>query len=244
MRYKTMKSIIYPLIVVAFAFEGLVYAPNSAEAKKEIKLGALFDLTGPTSDVGWHYADGIRDYIRYINEEQGGIGGGVEIKLIWRDYQYKIPQAISTYAKLVKRDKVVAILGWGTGDSEALKTKVVKDKIPYISASFSQHLVWPPKWNFLPISTYADHVRTVMKYIKDGWDRSRPPRMALIYNDTGYGRAPVEPAKAYAKEIGIDLVSTEIVGLRDLEATSQLLRIKEQGADFVFIYFVDSRECG
>ncbi len=75
----------------------------------------------------------------------------------------------------------------------------------------------------------------MMKYIKDEWDDPRPPRMVLIYNNTGYGRTPVEPAKAYAKEIGIELVSTEIVGLQDLEATSQLLRIKEKGADWVFI---------
>jgi branched-chain amino acid transport system substrate-binding protein len=59
--------------------------------------------------------------------------------------------------------------------------------------------------------------------------------MALIYNDTDYGRAPVEPAKEYAEVIGIDLVGTEVVGLQDLEATSQLLRIKKKEVDFVFI---------
>ena len=229
---ETMKKLTYLLMVVTLVLGGIV---SPTQAKEEIKLGALFDLTGATSDVGWHYADGIRDYIQHLNEEEGGIEDGVTVKLVWTDYQYKIPQAISAYTKFVKRDKVVAILGWGTGDSEALKTKIVKDQIPYISASFSQHLVWPPKWNFLPIGTYADQVRIVMKYMKDQWDQPRRPRMALIYNDTGYGRAPLEPAKAYAEEIGIDLVSTEVVGLQDLEATSQLLRIKEKAADFVFI---------
>jgi branched-chain amino acid transport system substrate-binding protein len=222
-------------MVSTFILGVIVCAPSQTLAEREIKLGALFDLTGPTSDVGWHYVDGVRDYVKHINDVQGGIGNGVKVKLIWTDYQYKIPLAISTYAKLVKRDKVVAILGWGTGDSEALKTKIVKDQIPYISASFSQHLVWPPKWNFLPIATYADQVRTVMKYMRDQWNKPRKPRMALIYNNTGYGRAPLKPAKAYAEEIGVDLVSTEAVGLQDLEATSQLLRIKEKQADFVFI---------
>ena len=82
--------------------------------------------TGPTSDVGWHYTDGIRDYIQYINDEKGGIGDGVKINLIWTDYQYKIPQAISAYSKFVKQDKVVAIIGWGTGDTEALKSKIIQ----------------------------------------------------------------------------------------------------------------------
>ena len=213
----------------------LIGGMMSAAGAGEIALGGLFDLTGPTSDVGWHYADGVRDYVRYINEEKGGVGNGVTIKLNWVDYQYKIPQAIVAYAKFVKRDRVVAIIGFGTGDSEALKTKIVKDQIPYMSASFSQHLVWPPKWNFLPVVTYADQVRMVMKYIRSQWQKPENPKMAIIYNDSGFGRAPLEPAKGYAKEIGIDLVGTEVVGLQDLDATSQLLRIKEKGVDFVFM---------
>ena len=208
---------------------------DSGNGEKQINVGALFDLTGPTSDVGWHYTDGIRDYIQYVNEKKGGIGDGVKINLIWTDYQYKIPQAISAYSKFVKQDKVVAIIGWGTGDTEALKSKIIKDQIPFTSGSFSQHLVWPPKWNFLPITTYADHVRIVMKYFRDNWQEARNPRMALVYNDSGYGKAVLKPAREYAKEIGIDLVAEEVVGLRDLEATSQMLRIKEKKADFVYM---------
>ncbi|MDP6038005.1 MAG: ABC transporter substrate-binding protein, partial [Candidatus Latescibacteria bacterium] len=220
------------IVLVAALLFGSIPA---VEGAGEITMGALFDLTGPTSDVGWHYADGARDYVRYVNEEKGGVGNGVKIKLNWVDYQYKIPQAIAAYAKFVKRDRVVAIIGFGTGDSEALKTKIVKDQVPYISASFSQHLVWPAKWNFLPVVTYADQIRIVMKHIRSEWDKPGNPKMAIIYNDTGYGRAPLEPAKLYAREIGIDLVGIEVVGLQDLEATSQLLRIKEKAVDFVFI---------
>ncbi len=119
MSYKIRKSVVCSLMVIALIFGGMTYFPIRTFAAQEIKLGALFDLTGATSDVGWHYVDGIRDYIKYINEEQDGIGNGVEIKLVWTDYQYKIPQAISAYTKFVKRDKVVAILGWGTGQKLA-----------------------------------------------------------------------------------------------------------------------------
>ena len=127
-----MKRCVRVLLIAALLFGYTA----SAGSDGEIKMGGLFDLTGPTSDVGWHYADGARDYIRYINEVQGGVGNGVKIKLNWVDYQYKIPQAIAAYAKFVKRDRVVAIIGFGTGDSEALKTKIIKDQVPYISASF------------------------------------------------------------------------------------------------------------
>ncbi|GBE28365.1 leu/Ile/Val-binding protein precursor [bacterium BMS3Bbin03] len=206
----------------------------SRAGEKVIKIGAIFDISGPTGDVGWQYADGVRDYFKWL-DQNGGIDG-VKIDLKWTDYQYKIPQAISAYKKFVKDDHVKAIIGWGTGDSEALRQKIIADKIPYISASFSQILVWTPgNWNFLPVTTYADHVRTVLKYIKDNWKQNRPPKVALIYNDSGYGRAILAPARKYAKKHGIQIVDEENVSLRALDSTSQLLRIKEKKADYAFI---------
>ncbi len=228
-----MKRNKWLIVLVGVLF--LLGLPVLGTAKqKTIKIGAIFDITGPTGDVGWHYADGVRDYFKWLNAN-GGING-VKIDLKWTDYQYKIPQAISAYKKFVKQDKVKAIIGWGTGDSEALRQKIIKDQIPYISASFSQNLVWMPgNWNFLPLTTYADHVRAVLKYIKDNWKQKRPPRVALIFNDSGYGRAPLAPARRYAKAHGIQIVDEENVSLRALDATSQLLRIKEKKADYAFI---------
>ncbi len=228
-----MKTSKWLVVLVTGLF--LLGLPVLGTAKqKTIKIGAIFDITGPTGDVGWHYADGVRDYFKWLNAK-GGING-VKIDLKWTDYQYKIPQAISAYKKFVKQDRVKAIIGWGTGDSEALRQKIIKDQIPYISASFSQNLVWMPgNWNFLPVTTYADHVRAVLQYIKKNWKMKRPPRVALIYNDSGYGRAPLTPARQFAKANGIEIVDEENVSLRALDATSQLLRIKEKKADYAFI---------
>ncbi|MGH2801577.1 MAG: ABC transporter substrate-binding protein, partial [Thermoleophilaceae bacterium] len=39
-----------------------------------IKIGGIFDLSGPTSDVGVAYADGIKDRVAQVNEE-GGVEG-------------------------------------------------------------------------------------------------------------------------------------------------------------------------
>src|ERR1700758_1336834 len=56
----------------------------------EIKVGALFDLTGITSDVGKSYAQGIRDAVEWTNAH-GGINGK-RINLVQVDYGYKIPE--------------------------------------------------------------------------------------------------------------------------------------------------------
>ena len=36
-----------------------------------LKIGAIFDLTGPTSDVGALYSSGIKGYVDFINANGG-----------------------------------------------------------------------------------------------------------------------------------------------------------------------------
>ena len=102
---------------------------------QEIRLGSLNDFTGPTSDVGKDAGLGIREAIQYVNDT-GGINGK-RIKLLQYDYGYRVPEAITTYKRFRDFDKAVAVFGWGTGDTEALAPTVAKDKMPYLSHSFS-----------------------------------------------------------------------------------------------------------
>lgn len=203
-------------------------------AQQTIKIGGIFDITGGTGDVGAPYAEGARDYIAYVNKH-GGINGK-KIELIDVDYQYKIPQAVSAYKEMVSKG-VIAILGWGTGDTEAMAPMIANDKIPYISASYSEHLVFDKTpYNFIGATTYSDQARLAIKWIKDNWKgKSRNPKIALIYNDTGFGRSPIQDAEEFAKKIGVDVVDKQIVGLKDLDATTQLLNMQKKEPDFAII---------
>ncbi len=200
-------------------------------AQQTIKVGGLFDITGATGDVGAPYANAAREYIKYVNKH-GGVNGK-QIELIDVDYAYKIPQAVSAYKEMTSKG-TIAILGWGTGDTEAMAPMVAKDKIPYISASYSEHLVFDKTpYNFVGGATYSDQARLALQWIKDTWkDKSRAPRVALLYNDTGFGRSPIQDAEDFAKKIGVEIVDKEIIGLRDLDATTQLLNMQKKSPDY------------
>ncbi len=200
-------------------------------AQQTIKVGGLFDITGATGDVGAPYANAAREYIKYVNKH-GGVNGK-QIDLIDVDYAYKIPQAVSAYKEMTSKG-AIAILGWGTGDTEAMAPMVAKDKIPYISASYSEHLVFDKTpYNFIGATTYSDQARLALQWIKDTWkDKSRDPRVALLYNDTGFGRSPIQDAEDFAKKIGVEIVDKEIIGLRDLDATTQLLNMQKKNPDY------------
>jgi branched-chain amino acid transport system substrate-binding protein len=202
---------------------------------QEIKVGGIFDLTGITADVGKPYAQGVRDGVSWVNDH-GGINGK-RIRLVDSDYGYKIPEANATYKRLTGTEKVIMINGWGTGDTEALKEVVAKDKVPYFSASFSAHLTDPKKtpYNFFVGPSYSDVLRSWLSWVKLDWkDASRNPRVAFFYGDNAYGKSPIEAGRRFCKEIGVDLVAEEVLPGIVQDATSQLLDMKQKGADYGF----------
>ena len=130
------------------------------------------------------------------------------------------------------------MLGYGTPDTEALRPFITKDKIPYISGSYSGHLTDPRQtpYNFPGGIDYTSQIRIFLNYVKETWkDTSRKPRVAFIYADNAYGRAPIEAGRLYAKEAGIDLVDEEIIPTVLTDATSQLLTMKKKDPDFAYI---------
>ncbi|HEX9289542.1 MAG TPA: ABC transporter substrate-binding protein [Anaeromyxobacteraceae bacterium] len=222
------------------ALAAALLAPAMAGAQKaagsEIKVGGIFDLTGITSDVGKPFAQGVRDGVQWLNEN-GGVNGK-PVRLVDVDYGYKIPEAVSAYKRMVNDEKVVMISGWGTGDTEALKDFVNRDKIPYFSASFSGHLTDPAKtpYNFFAAPSYSDQLRAWLSWVKQDWkDKGRNPKVAFYYGDNAYGKAPIEAGRRFAKESGIDLVDEEILPGGFQDATSQLLNMKQKGADYAYI---------
>jgi len=228
-------------VVVLLAVSAAGYTPAIAQQAipASIKVGALFDTTGPTSDVGVDYSKGVLDHVRYINEVEGGVRSKVKIDLVWSDYGYRIPDALSLYRKYRDVDQVNAIVGWGTGDTEALKETISQDQIPYISASYSSHLNDPSKtpYNFYPVSSYSDQIRAVLKYLKDVAEQEgiSKPKLVFLYPDHPYGRAPIPAGKAYAQELGFVVGADQIVALAALEARSQVAAVKAFGADFAWI---------
>jgi branched-chain amino acid transport system substrate-binding protein len=223
------------LAKILAALTAVISIASTAFAAETIKVGGLWDLTGVTADVGKPFAEGVQDAIAYTNEK-GGINGK-KIELINVDYAYKIPQANATYKKFVEQDKVVMINGWGTGDTEALKDIISKDKIPYLSASFSGHLTDPAKtpYNFFVGASYSDQIRGFLQFVKKDFKGKGAPKVAFLYPNHGFGKAPIEAGRQYAKELGIELVDEEVIPASFQDVTSNLLNMQKKAPDYAYV---------
>ena len=222
------------LLRVALLMVAGLFVLAGAAGAADIKVGHLADLTGATGEVGKPYAQGVQDYKDWVNAH-GGINGK-KIDMPMFDYAYDKNKAVNQYKKY-KEDGVVAIQGWGSGDTEALSATTGADKIPYISASYSAHLTDPKKapYNFFCAADYSTALRAGLKYQKDNWKEKRAPKVVFIYPNVPYGIAPIKGGKEYAKELGFEVLPDEIVDLKAIEVNSQMLSVKNNGADFGWI---------
>lgn len=231
-----MRSAHRPLVGLLLGVLAVAFGAPPVEAQNVIKLGNLVDLTGPTSDQGKDIAQGRNDAVQYFNE-RGGVNGK-KLELVSVEYGFQPPRAVAAYKRFVEVDKVLLVLGYGTPDTEALRPYITKDHIPYISGSYSGHLTDPRQtpYNFPGGIDYTSQMRIFLNYVKETWkDASRKPRVAFIYADNAYGRAPIESGRNYAKEIGVDLVDEEIIPTVLTDATSQLLTMQKKAPDFAYI---------
>lgn len=208
---------------------------TSSDGKRTVVVGGLFDITGGTGDVGSPYAEGEKAYFEYL-EMKGGIPG-LDLKLIGKDYAYQIPEAQKLYQELRDKEKAVAILGWGTGDTEALRQQVAADKLPFISASYSENLknINESPYNFLTAASYSDQGRAIVKWILENHEGDDAPTLALLYNDTAFGRSPIEDIKEFAKEVGVKVVDEQVIDVQATEAQSQLLNMNKKNPDYAII---------
>lgn len=197
------------IIVFAGATPQTSHEATRAQEMEPIKIGAIFDLTGATSDVGQFYAQGMLGYVDWMNAN-GGLDGH-PIEMISQDYAYSVETAENLYVEFVNQG-VVVFQGWGTGDTEALRGRIAEDEIPFMSASYSATLGDPAEapYNFLVGTSYSDQAIILMQAMLDEWVEegytAEEMKVAFFHNDSPFGTSPLDDAEAWAAEHGIATV--------------------------------------
>lgn len=211
---------------------------DGGEATGEpIIVGVISDLSGATADVGTPYSEGIRGYVDWINE-RGGVDGR-PLEAMWEDYQYDVAIAERLYSDFIAQGAVV-IQGWGTGDTEALRSRVNSDEVPFMSASYSAGLIDPSEtpYNFVPGTSYSDQMRIALQWISE---QDPEAEVAVFHHDSPFGTSPVEDGADYIDEQGYDLgYETYVMPGGATDFVGELRRVEQQGASYIIVQNVES----
>lgn len=200
----------------------------------DIPVGIYGTLTGTDTDVnGMSY--GPRDYLTYVNEKLGGVMGHKYVPILL-DGKNQIPEEVKVFKRLADVDNCVAINGWSTGGTKALRDQInTMVKITFQAQSLSVDVLSIQKYPFIFLlgPTYEDQVIIGMKWAKEKGAKT----FAFLHADVEYGRGPVRNAleAKVPEKFGLKVLGDlEYPGTAP-DFSSQLLRIKELNPDYVYI---------
>jgi branched-chain amino acid transport system substrate-binding protein len=232
---------IFMWAVFVLAIAGLITtgAVTTASAK-DVKVGAIINLTGPASTWGQFHAKGLQDYFRYVNEVKGGIGGN-KVNLTVVDHAYKVPEAIKFVKKFCTSDKMDIIATWDAGSGIMAKPIIQKYKTPNINFSTYQGILKPPvDYAYLPFGAYTMDSYAVLEYIKNIHKGSAAPKVGLLTYNNAYGKSIHDASNEYAAKNNVNIVSIEQFPPKTLDLNTELLRLKDKGAEYIFMQCLPS----
>ena len=109
-------------------------AGDSAADGDTIKLGAMFEKTGPVSAYGSAESNGVKLAVKEINEAGGVLGKQLEV--VEYDTKSDNTEATSIATRLATEDGVVAIVGPATsGAVQAATQPITRAEVPLVTPS-------------------------------------------------------------------------------------------------------------
>jgi branched-chain amino acid transport system substrate-binding protein len=201
-------------------------------AQPPIKIGALFAITGPASFLGEPERNTAQMVVDEINEK-GGIKGR-KVELVTYDTQGDATKAKQLVNKLIKNDKVSAIVGPSTtGETMAILDDVEKAGIPLISCAAGSKITDPvKKFVFKTAQNDALAVAKIYEYLK----KKNTTKVAILTVSDGFGSSGREQLKAQAANYGIQIVLDDTYAPKDTDMTSQLTKIRGSQAQAVICW--------
>src|SRR3569833_1086324 len=209
----------------------------ASAAQAQIAIGHLEDLSGGTSDVGTPYGQGVVDTFAWVNKN-GGIGGK-QLSVDSNDYGFQVPRAIALYKIWSAADnKVAAIMGWGTADTEALTGFLANDKIPDLSGSYAAALTdpegtsgkaTPAPYNFFYGPSYSDALRAELTWAAEDWKakgKQSKPKFIHMGANHPYPNTPKAANKTNAAKQDIEVLPPLVFALAPGDYSAQCLSLK------------------
>ncbi|MDK9716897.1 MAG: ABC transporter substrate-binding protein [Trichlorobacter sp.] len=222
------------LVMVCSMAALLLCSATMSLAAGTIKIGGLFSVTGPASFLGEPEKKTLEMLVADLNAK-GGINGQ-KLEAVIYDTAGDATKAVQLATKLIKNDKVVAIIGPSTtGESMAVLALTEKEKIPLISCAAGIKITEPAKDRKFTFKTPAnDHVAVekILQYAA----RVKQKNLAILTVTDGFGASGREQLKVSAAQKGFTIVADETYGPKDTDMTPQLTKIRSSKADAIICW--------
>src|SRR5438552_12405884 len=239
---KSARMILAAALVLAVAVAS-TWAPRADAQGQVIKIGLLYDHTGPFSAAGslncWR---GAKMMIDYVNEK-GGVLGKYKIQQIDADGQSKAEVAINEAERLLNAEKVDILAGiYSSAHAVPLAEKVDRQKtILWITTAIADAVLkdrnlqytFRPQPNGGLFGAYS--VQYIASYSQERFKKApKDLRVAIIYEDGPYGAGVAAANEAEAKKLGMQVVLKEGFSIQAPDLSSLVTKLRAARPDVLF----------
>ncbi len=225
------------LALVAAGVAASVGGTAYAQANEQF-VPVLVYRTGAYAPNGVPWANGFVDYLKLVNERDGGIGG---VKLTWEEceFGYATDRGVECYERLKGKGPTgaTAFNPLSTGVTFAISDKAPVDKIPIFTTGYGRSESVDGsvfKWNFPLMGTYWSAADILVQHVsKKGSLKGK--KIALVYHDSPFGKEPIAVLEQHAKKHGFELLKLPVTH-PGVEQKATWLQIRQQKPDHVFLW--------
>jgi len=228
----------------------------TATPQSVIKVGVIASLTGPASNVGtniWQSAQVAADKIN----ANGGVtlkdGSKAQLKLIVGDDESSQTGGQKAATKLITDDKVdVLVGGYSSAVTSAYEQTIAEYKVPYVVTGASSPIITHRTdidtsyifHNCPTTDTYGQYTTSFIDQVirpavnkKFSFSADRPFRLALIYQDTAFGKGVQSAVNdtITRNNLNIQLVSQQSFKMGESDFRTPLTAIKAANPDAVYL---------
>ncbi|MDS1139320.1 ABC transporter substrate-binding protein [Pusillimonas sp. SM2304] len=232
----------FKLAAAMFAVAGTLAAASlPAAAAEEQFIPLLAYRTGSFAPLGIPWADGKMDYLKLVNERDGGING---VKIVYEECEtaYATDRGVECYERL--KNKQGGASGFdtqSTGITFALTDKAIVDgfSIETMGYGLSQSADGSVfKWNFPLLGTYWTAADVMIQDIAKklgGEDKLKGKKIALVYHDSPYGKEPIALLQQRAKANGFELLLYPVTA-PGVQQKSTWLQVRQSRPDYLLLW--------
>ncbi|MDX6807389.1 ABC transporter substrate-binding protein [Terrihabitans sp. PJ23] len=217
----------------------LAMSPIAAHAEQNPCIGNSVGVTGPAAFGGQAAKMGAEIAIEKINAAGGVLGK--PLRFVQYDDAGAPPRGVDNTRRIALADKCVAILGgYHSTVAVAQAEPVNKIGIPYVGimAANTKAIENGASPNYMFRVSAKD--KWVARFlVEQAVKASKSGKVALLYENTGWGNGAVPDVKAAMQAAGKELVALETFNWNDQDMSPQVMRARDAGADVVLFWALD-----
>jgi branched-chain amino acid transport system substrate-binding protein len=223
-------------LLVMFVSVGilLLHAWIGTAGEKTLRVGLMAPLSGPQASIGRELRDGALLAVKQINESWQD--RGAKIVVFVEDEAAQQATAAEAAQRLITEDRVDLLFGVPDSNTAlALMPIVTKAQIPFMTLATHHALTADPhrKWIFRGNITDDDQAKILVDYL---WDILPKKKIALLYEDSPYGRAGAQTQSNRLRQYKARPVTEVSYQRGDRDFSAILENIKAAGTKGLLIY--------